>query len=78
MGTFTGEPFETEPGPERWALAFFQNKWISHSCRKPSFNPPSDVLVWPGVRMKVDAPIRRVESCDELKRGDKARTNLTL
>lgn len=59
-------------------LAFFQNKWISHSCRKPSFNPPSDALVWPGVRMKVDAPIRRVESCDELKRGDKARTNLTL
>lgn len=53
-------------------LAFFQNEWISHICLKPPFDPRSDVLVWPGVRMKVGAPIRRVEPCDELRRGDKA------
>lgn len=29
MGTFTGEPFETEPGPERWAVRRLSDQVIT-------------------------------------------------
>lgn len=53
-------------------LAFFQNEWIRHARLEPSFNPRYDILVWPGLRMEIDAHIRRVKPCDKLGRGDKA------
>lgn len=47
-------------------LAFFQKERIRYAGLEPSFDPRCDILVWPGLRMKIGAQARRVEPCDKL------------